>query len=66
MARYKLPANINELENELFQILRNHEVVQVKNENTIFALALLYLLNELIPRDRTTKHVWKRAYEIEE
>jgi hypothetical protein len=51
--------NVQELKQELLRISELDE-----NRNTrLMALALVFLLSELCPTDRTTKHVVKRAWE---
>lgn len=49
-----IPKDITELKKELKWII---DVNEIKTREVIFSLSLLYLLNELVPEDRTTKHI---------
>jgi hypothetical protein len=51
--------DIQELKQELLRISQTDE----ERNTRLMALALTYLLSELCPTDRTTKHVDKRAWE---
>lgn len=50
--------NIQELKQELLRISQTDECRNTR----IMALALAYILNELCPSNRSTKHVTNRAY----
>ena len=50
--------NVQELKQELLRISETDE----QRNTRLFALALTYLLSELCPPDRSTKHVIQHAW----
>ena len=50
--------NVQELKQELLRISETDE----ERNTRLFALALTYLLSELCPHDRSTKHVIQNAW----
>lgn len=58
MEREKI-RNVQELKQELLRIAKTDDIQNTR----LFALALVYLLSEMCPPDRTTKHVVERSSE---
>lgn len=53
----KYPRNKAELLNNLRTIARDTKRRETRN----FAVALAYIVNDICPEDRTTKHVFRRV-----